>query len=421
MLTHQSGDIDPEGMTCPAECLFAAQPVHRLLRMNIELPDRLKALPPYLFVEIDRKKRAALAAGKDVINFGVGDPDQPTHDFIIERLGQAMRHAPNHRYPADKGPLEFRENIVAFFRRRYGVELDVEREIHPLIGTKEGLGHLPLAVVNPGRKVLVPDPGYPVYRAATLFAGGVPKAIGLSQAGGWLPDFSAISRETVDGAVLMFVNYPNNPTGAVATRDFYEQAVAFARRHNLIVASDAAYNEMGFGAFRPPSILEIAGAKEVAIEFHSLSKTFNMTGWRLGFAVGNADVVAALAKVKANVDSGQFGAIQEAGATAIAGIERPEIEQARRMYHERARVLCGGLKELGFDVSVPKATFYVWAGVPKGYDSMGVAGKLLDESAVVCIPGTGFGEGGQGYVRFALTVDVARTQTAIERMRALKW
>lgn len=389
--------------------------------MNFELPDRLRALPPYLFVEIDRKKRAALAAGKDVINFGVGDPDQPTHDFIIDRLATSMRHAPHHRYPADKGPLEFREAIVTFFRRRYGVELDVEREIHPLIGTKEGLGHLPLAVVNPGRSVLIPDPAYPVYRAATLFAGGVPRTMPLTQPRGWLPDFSAIPSDALKNAVLLFVNYPNNPTGAVATREFYEQTVAFARRHNLIVASDAAYNEMGFGDFRPPSILEIAGAKDVAIEFHSLSKTFNMTGWRLGFAVGNPDVVAALAKVKANVDSGQFGAIQDAGATAIAGIDRPEIEQTRRMYCERARVLCGGLKELGFDVSIPKATFYVWAGVPKGYDAMSMAGKLLDEAAVVCIPGTGFGDGGQGYVRFALTVDIERTRMAIERLRALKW
>lgn len=389
--------------------------------MPFSLPQRLASLPPYLFIDIDRKRRAALAAGRDVINFGVGDPDQPTPGFIIDRLERAARNPVHHRYPPDGGLPEFRQQAAEFFRRRYGVELDPQREVLGLVGSKEGLGHLPLAVVNPGRTVLIPDPGYPVYRAATLFAGGTPYAMQLSEANGWLPDLGAIPADVARSAVLMFLNYPNNPTGAVASREFFEHAVAFARRTELILAHDAAYSEVYFGGERPPSVLEVEGARDVAVEFHSLSKTFNMTGWRLGFTAGNAEVLAALARVKANVDSGAFGAIQEAGIAAYAGIDRPEIGATRELYRQRAEALCTGLRSIGFRVAPPKATFYVWAGVPAGYDGLQVANKLLDEAFVVCIPGVGFGEAGAGYVRFALTVDVDRIATAIERLRKLQW
>lgn len=392
--------------------------------MNFELPERLKALPAYLFVEIDRKKRAAREAGKDVIDFGIGDPDRPTHEFILARMASALRTPANHRYPRGDGAPEFRREVAAFFDRRYQVKLDPDREVLALIGSKEGLGHLPLAVVNPGRTVLIPDPAYPVYRAGTLFAGGVPHTMPLSERHDWLPDLDALPAHVAREAVLMFVNYPNNPTGALGSRDFLERAVAFCRRHEIILAQDAAYNEMYFdqpAERRPASVLEVPGAREVAIEFHSLSKTFNMTGWRLGFAVGNPDVLAALARVKSNVDSGQFTAIQEAGCEAYAGIDRSEILATRRMYQERATLLADGLRALGFRVRPPAATFYIWAGVPHGHTSLSLAAKLLDEAAVVCIPGTGFGEAGEGYVRFAVTVDVERTQLALERLRKLSW
>jgi LL-diaminopimelate aminotransferase len=382
--------------------------------------ERLDALPAYLFVEIDRKKRAALAAGEDIIDFGVGDPDRPTCTFIRDRFCRAVEDPANDRYPHGAGSPELRRAIADFFQKRYAVELDPLREILALIGSKEGLGHLPLAVVNPGQTVLLPDPAYPVYRAATIFAGGIPCTLTLAEQNGWLPDLDAIPTDAVHAAALMYLNYPNNPTAAVAPLHFYERAVEFAQRNNLIVAQDAAYNEVYFDR-PPPSILQIPGAKDVAVEFHSLSKTFNMTGWRLGFVAGNADVIAALARVKNNVDSGPYTAIQQAGIAAYAGSDRPELAEMRRIYHERAGLLCQGLLELGFRARPPQATFYVWAGVPAGYDSLRLAGKLLDEAGVVCVPGVGFGEAGQGYVRFALTIATDRIQEALARIRGVRW
>jgi LL-diaminopimelate aminotransferase len=389
--------------------------------MPFSEPDRLKALPPYLFVDIDRRRRAAVRAGKDVINLGIGDPDQPTPAFIVDRMAEAIRDPATHHYPPDRGTREFREAAASFLRRRYGVEVDPEHELLTLIGTKEGLGHLPWATVNAGRTVLVPDPAYPVYRAATIFAGGRPWAMRLTEACGWLPDLETIPAEVTRDAVLMFLNYPNNPTGAVATREFFGRAIDFARRYDLIVAHDAAYADVYLSDEKPPSILEIPGAKEVAVEFHSLSKTFNMTGWRLGFVAGHAGVIAALARIKSNVDSGQFTAIQQAGVAAYEGGTRPEMERTRALYRQRAAILCDALREAGFRVAPPKATFYVWAGVPSGYDSRRAAEKLLDEAGVVCVPGVGFGDAGQGYVRFALTVDADRIREAVQRLRGLSW
>ena len=383
--------------------------------------ERLQSLPPYLFAEIDRKKRAAQAAGRDIIDFGVGDPDQPTHAFIIERMQQAVQKPENHPYPLGGGSPEFRRRIAAFFEKRYGVELDPARELLALIGSKEGIGHLPLALVNPGQTVLIPSPGYPVYMAGTIFAGGRPHVLALTAAGQWLPDFDAVPAEVARQAVLMFLNYPNNPTGAVASVEFFERAVAFARKYDLLIAHDAAYNELYLGNTPPPSILQVRGAREVAIEFHSASKTFNMTGWRVGFAAGNADAIAALAAIKTNLDSGVFGAIQEAAWTAYENIDRPEVRQMRALYLARARVLCDALHALGFGVKLPEATFYIWARVPQGLDSMTVCNRLLDEADVVGVPGVGFGPTGEGYVRFALNQPAERITFAIERMRKLKW
>ncbi|MCK4342565.1 MAG: LL-diaminopimelate aminotransferase [Phycisphaerae bacterium] len=383
--------------------------------------ERLNALPPYLFAEIDRKKRAALSAGRDVIDFGVGDPDQPTYPFIIQAMERALRKPERHRYPLGGGLPEFRRQITTFFQQRYGVELDPQRELLALIGSKEGIGHLPLAVVNPGRTVLIPAPGYPAYHAAAVFAGGEPYALELSAAGGWLPDFDAIPAEIAHQAVLMYLNYPNNPTGATATLDVFRRAVAFAREHDLLLAHDAAYNEMYFTSERPPSILQVPEAREVAIEFHSASKTFNMTGWRIGFAAGNAAVIAALARVKSNLDSGVFGAVQEAAWEAYAGLDRPEIAETRKMYRQRAELLCEGLRTLGFQATPPEATFYVWAGVPEGLDSITVCNRLLEEVNVVGVPGGGFGRAGEGYVRFSVSVPTERIRAAVERMRALEW
>lgn len=389
--------------------------------MPIRHSQRLQALPPYLFAEIDRKKRAARAAGRDIIDFGVGDPDLPTHAFIIDRMQQAIRKPTNHVYPFGGGSAEFRRTIAAFFQKRYGVEIDPQRELVALIGSKEGIGHLPLAVVNPGDTVLVPSPGYPAYVAGTVFAGGVPHVLDLTESGGWLPDLDAIPAEIARQTVLMFLNYPNNPTGATARLDFFARAVAFARQHDILLAQDAAYNEMYLGDERPPSILQVPGAREIALEFHSASKTFNMTGWRIGFAVGNADAIAALSGIKSNFDTGVFAAIQEAACEAYASIDRPELHAMRALYRSRATLLCDGLRKLGFHATPPSATFYVWARVPIGLDSMTVCNRLLDEADVVGVPGGGLGPTGEGYVRFSLGVPAERITAALQRMEKLTW
>jgi len=389
--------------------------------MPPRIAQRLRALPSYLFREIERRRQAAEAAGRDVIDFGVGDPDRPTPAFILDAMSRALRDPACQGYPPDTGTPGFRSAAAAFFHRRYGLELDPQRELIALIGTKEGLAHLPLALVDPGQTVLVPDPAYPVYRAATVLAGGTPWPMPLRENNQWLPVLDAIPPDVARSAALMFLNYPNNPTGAVASLEFYERVVHFARRFGLVVAQDAAYNELYLTADPPPSLLQVPGARDVAVEFHSLSKTFNMSGWRIGLAVGNAAVIEALARVKSNIDSGVFKAIQEAGRAAYEGYGRPEIEQARSLYRERSEVLCAGLRACGFRVSPAQATFYVWAAVPDGYDDVQVACRLLDEAGIVCIPGSGFGSAGAGYVRFALTVDVDRIRTAITRLSRLSW
>ncbi len=382
--------------------------------------ERLGKLPPYLFVEIDRRRREAIASGRDVIDFGVGDPDQPTHPFIVDRLAEAARNPVHHRYASSAGSETFRTSVARFFERRFRVTLDPNREVLSLLGTKEGIGHLPFAVVNPGDVVLIPEPGYPVYTSGTIFAGGTCHVMALRSDRQWLPDLDAVPSDVRRAAKLMFLNYPNNPTGACAPRSFLEEAVAFAREYGILLAQDAAYSEVFFDEV-PPSILEIDGARDVCIEFHSLSKTFNMTGWRAGFAVGHPAALAALLKVKNNLDSGIFGAIQEAAAEALDRYDDPSVREQIATYRRRRDALVVGLRGAGWHVDSPGATFYVWAKCPPGHDSMRTATRILDDADVVVVPGVGFGSAGEGYIRFALTVSEERTRAAVERIHRLRW
>ena len=382
--------------------------------------ERLKKLPPYLFVELDRMKAEAKARGVDVIDLGVGDPDLPTPSHIVEAAAEAVKKPENHHYPSSVGMRAFREAAASWFERRFGVRLDPEKEVVTLIGSKEGIAHFPLAFVNPGDVVLVPTPAYPVYHIGTLFAGGETYYLPLLPENNFLPDLEGIPGEVLSRAKILWLNYPNNPTAAVADREFFAKAVDFARKHNLIVAHDAAYTELYYDDFRPPSILEVEGAREVAIEFHSLSKTYCMTGWRIAFAVGNEALVSGLTKVKNNVDSGAFQAVQEAGIAALSG-DQACVEEFRRIFKERRDVVVEGFKKLGFEVKPPKATFYVWAKVPEGFSSADFAAKLLQEAGIVVTPGNGFGEPGEGFFRIALTVDKDRLKEALARIEALKF
>jgi LL-diaminopimelate aminotransferase len=380
--------------------------------------ERLQKLPPYLFAEIDKKKKAAIAAGRDVINLGVGDPDRPTPEPIIKSLQQNVENPAFHQYALDQGAPELRLSIAAFCKRRYKIELDPDTEILPLIGSKEGIAHFPLAVLNPGDVSLVPDPCYPVYRSSSMFAGADVYTMPLEPSLGFRPDLDAVPADVYALARLMFLNYPNNPTGGTVDIPFLRKVVDLAGSHGFVAAQDAAYNEMYFD--KPaPSILEIPGAKDVAIEFHSLSKTFNMTGWRIGFAIGGKALIAALAQVKANVDSGIFTAIQFAGKTALDHYDdlTPPI---RALYKERRDAFVGGMRKLGWDVPSADATFYVWMPCPAGYTSAELCTKLLDEANVVTTPGIGFGRTADGYIRAALTVETPRLLEAVDRIGKLK-
>ena len=382
----------------------------------IEPAGRIKTLPPYLFAAIDEMKQKALARGVDIINLGVGDPDLPTPAPIIERLKQAAADPRHHQYPSYDGMLSFRQAVTAWYKRRFGVTLNAATEALTLIGSKEGIGHLPLAFIDPGDVVLVPSPGYPVYPVSATFAGGTPHVMPLLKQNGFLPDLNAIPPDVARRAKLMFLNSPNNPTAAVAGKDFFNRVVAFAREHQVIVCHDAAYSEIYYDGRRPPSFLEAEGAMDVGVEFHSLSKTFNMTGWRIGFAVGNGDVVAGLGKVKSNLDSGAFQAIQEAGILALQSDDQL-TDPLRKIYQERRDVLVPGLRKLGLETEMPQATFYVWVGVPKGYTSASFTAHLLERAGIVTTPGNGFGEPGEGYIRMTLTTSAERLAEAVERLR----
>ncbi len=384
--------------------------------IKFEKSERLKKLPPYLFVEIDKAKKRARDEGRDIIDLGIGDPDIPTPNFVIDALHRASRDPKNHRYPLDQGLPEFRNAAAKWLKVRFNVDMNADTEIYPLIGSKEGIAHIPLAFVNPGDVVLVPDPCYPPYRSGTLFAGGEVVKMPLLEKNHFLPDLKAVNHSILHKTRMIFINYPNNPTSAVCDKKFLKDVVDFAAKHNIIVCSDAAYSEIAFDGFRPPSIFEVEGAKDVAIEFHSLSKTFNMTGWRVGFACGNSQLIDGLAKVKSNIDSGVFFAIQWAGVAALEHYDK-HVNSVIKIYAERRNVLVDGLKELGWTVDRPKATFYVWAHVPPRYTSATFAKELLEKCDIVATPGNGFGETGEGYVRFALTVDKKRIREALDRIK----
>ena len=378
---------------------------------------RLQGLPPYLFAELDRTKQEQVKKGVDVISFGIGDPDLPTPPHIIQALSAAAADPKNHQYPSYEGMLTFRKAAADWYRTRFGVSLDPATEVLTLIGSKEGIGHLPLAFVNPGDVVLVPDPAYPVYQAGTLFAGGETYCMPLTPARDFLPDLGAIPAEVAKRAKILWLNYPNNPTGAVAPREFLAEAVAFARRHRLILAHDAPYSEIAFDGYRPESILNIDGAKEVAIEYHSVSKTYNMTGWRIGFAVGNAQILAGLGRIKQNMDSGVFQAVQYAGIAALSGSQQCVADNCR-IWQERRDVLIAALREMGFSVATPKASFYAWVPVPAGFTSSSFCADLLAKAGVVVTPGNGFGAAGEGFARIAFTVNVDRIREAMDRIRS---
>ena len=382
--------------------------------------DRLAQLPPYLFAEVDRRKAEAIAAGVDVIDFGVGDPDRPTPRHIIDRLCIAAYDPANHRYPSYTGMLDFRRATARWYDRTYGVPLDPETEVLTLIGSKEGIAHLPLATVNPGDPVLIPEPCYPVYYAGTVFAGGTPVFMPLLAENRFLPDLDAVDPDVADRAPLMFLNYPNNPTGATADAAFLERAVAFADEHDLLICQDAAYAEVAFDGYKAPSILAVDGGRDVALEITSLSKTYNMTGWRIAAAAGSAEAIAGLGAVKTNVDSGAFQAVQFAAITAMDGPQAP-VREMQNIYKKRRDVLVSGLRELGWEVNSPVAGFYVWARVPAGTTSAECAARLIDEAGIVVTPGNGFGPSGEGYVRMCLTVDIERVREAVERFGRLRF
>ena len=380
----------------------------------MEFAERLKKVPPYLFVEIDRLKNEKLKKGADIIDLGIGDPDLPTPSEIVEVAKKALENPAFHRYPSNQGSEFFRKACANYMKRRFGVEFDPETEVSALIGSKEGIAHFPLAFVNPGDVVLCPEPAYPVYHLGTLFAGGEPYYLPLLWENNFFPDLGSISKEVLERAKILWLNYPNNPTGAVATREFFAEAISFAKRYGLILAHDAAYVEM---YFEEPalSIFEVDGARDVAIEFHSLSKTFCMTGWRIGFAVGKKELVQGLAKVKSNIDSGVFTAIQYAGAYALDNLEKI-VPPLRAVFKERRDYLAKALQELGFELKIPQATFYLWVKVPKGFTSTDFCRKLLEELDLVVTPGNGFGASGEGYFRIALTVGVDTLKRAVERL-----
>jgi len=385
----------------------------------MKIAQRIETIPPYLFAEIDKKKEEAIKRGVDIINLGIGDPDQPTPNNIIEKLRESVKDPKTHDYPPYAGTAEFRQAVALWYKKRFGVDLDPDKEVMALIGSKEGIAHIFLAFIDPGDFSLIPDPGYPVYKTGTLFANGFPYTMPLLEENDFLPDLEEIDEEIAQRAKLMFINYPNNPTAAVANKDFFEKVVKFAKKYDILVCHDFAYSEMTFDDYKANSFLEVDGAKEVGIEFHSLSKTYNMTGWRLGFAVGNRDAISALSIIKTNIDSGVFKAIQQAGIEALTG-PQDNIEKMNKIYTGRRNVIINGLNKLGWDLKPTKATFYIWLPILNKMGSIEFSNLLLEKTGIIVTPGIGYGEYGEGYVRIALTVDEKRLEEAMERLKVLK-
>ncbi|MFA7468306.1 MAG: LL-diaminopimelate aminotransferase [Desulfotomaculaceae bacterium] len=386
------------------------------MSLKFEEARRIKNLPPYLFARIEKLITEKRAAGVDIISLGIGDPDMPTPDYIIEELKKEAENPANHQYPSSVGMLSYRQAVADWYQERFGVQLDPVREVVSVIGSKEGIAHISWCYLNPGDTVLVPDPGYPVYAGGSILAGAEPYYMSLRKENGFLPDLDEIPVEIARRAKMMFINYPNNPAGAVAGDDFYNRVIDFARVYNILIIHDAAYSEMTYDGYTPPSFLQYPGAREVGIEFHSVSKSYNMTGWRIGWAAGHPEVVESLGRLKSNIDSGQFQAIQHA---AIKGLTGPKeaVREMKKIYQERRDIMMEALNSMGWNLEKPKATFYVWAPVPDGYTSESFAEMVLEKAGVVITPGTGYGENGAGYFRIALTVRKDRMLEALERMK----
>ncbi len=377
---------------------------------------RIANLPPYLFAEIDRKKEAKQAQGIDVISLGIGDPDTPTPEHIVDAMARAIRDPKNHQYPSYFGAKRYREAAAEWMRRRFGVEVDPATEVLALIGSKEGIAHLFLAFTDPGDYTLVPGAGYPVYHTGGILAGGQSWFMPMTEENGFLADFESTPPEVLAKAKMMFISYPNNPTSAIANEEYFDRAIAFAREHDLLLVHDNAYSEIGFDGYRPPSILERPGAKDVAIELFSLSKAYNMTGWRVAFAVGNAEAIKALGTVKSNIDSGVFTAIQDAAIEALLG-PQDSIQKLCALYQRRRDLVIDTLHRIGLKAQTPKATIYVWARVPDGYTSAAFAEKVLEEANVIVAAGTAYGPSGEGYIRISLTTPDDRLEEALERIK----
>jgi LL-diaminopimelate aminotransferase len=382
----------------------------------MRLARRIEKIPPYLFTEISRKIAEKRAAGVDIVSFAIGDPDLPTPPHILAALHAAADDPANHRYPESDSLPELRRAVAGWYQRRFGIDLDPDKEVLPLIGSKEGIANIAYTLIDPGDVALVPSPGYPVYSMGTMFAGGEPYRLPLLEEAGYLPDFSAIPDDVARRAKLLWLNYPNNPTGAVASLDFFEEAVRFAKRYDLAICHDGPYSEVAYDGFKPVSFLEADGARDVGIEFHSLSKTFNMTGWRIGMAVGNATLINALFRIKDNVDSGINQAIQRMAITALEG-PQDCIEEHNTIYQRRRDVLVDALRAAGMRVQPPKASLYIWAHVPDGFTSAELATRFLEDLAVVVTPGTGYGVHGEGYVRLSITTSDERVAEGARRIR----
>ena len=383
----------------------------------MELAKRLDRLPPYLFVEINQKIAELRARGEEVINFAIGDPDSPTPSHIIESMCQAAHNPANQRYPETAGLPELCQAIAEWYEKRFGVTLNPSTEVLPLIGSKEGIGHMALCFIEPGDLALVPDPSYPPYSLGTILAGGELYFMPLKEEDDFLLDFETIPGDLADKAKLMWLNYPNNPTGSVASLDFFEKAVHFAKQHNLVICHDAPYTEVAFDGYKPPSFMQIPGSKDRGVEFHSLSKTYHMTGWRIGMMVGNADIVRALFRVKSNLDSGVPQAIQYAAVEALRGSQE-HIAEHNGVLQRRRDKLLKVINETGLKARTPRATFYIWARIPQGYTSIDFTKELLDEAGIAVTPGIGYGKEGEGYIRFSLTISDNRLEEGVSRLLA---
>ena len=381
----------------------------------MKVADRVAALPPYLFARIEQKIEECQNRGVDVISLGIGDPDLPTPPHIVQALQDQADNPANHRYPSSVGLLAFRQAVADWYRNRFGVSLDPRSEVVTLIGSKEGIGHIAFCYLNPGDYALIPDPGYPVYGIGAALAGAENYPLPLKAERGFLPDLSAVPAEVARRAKLLWLNYPNNPTGAVASLDFFRDAVSFARKFDLIICHDAPYTEIAFDGYVAPSFLQAEGAREVGIEFHSLSKTYNMTGWRLGWAAGNPEVVKTLGSLKSNLDSGVFQAVQYAGIAALSG-PQDCVRHTLQVYHERRDIVVQGLRSLGWQVDPPKATIYVWVPVPHPYTSTEFAELVLEKAGVVLTQGIGYGACGEGFFRISLTTPTERLAEAFRRL-----